>query len=328
MADKIITFNNLKSFKQKFDTAVAAELSKKQDIITDLEEIRTKVNEAAPIESLSGVALSGDYEDLVNKPEEASQSDIEDLFPEVVASLADIKALNSDPSVDHIYVMLTDDISAGNDDIVFRKNAAIDLNRHELKFDDWGLEVRAGASLTVANGEISSSESAFYVREQAALTINSGNYTTTNNFVIGTNGNSGKGDNTITINGGTFNGSMSAAGKTAGYIACGIYVANSDTLIVKSGVVLNVEDGCGICARSGHTILEDGVIINATGTGSGKVGDSPIQVPMGAKLVLDLKADYPGGKPDITIGDQLYDEEYVLAHPEETAAAGIYVLKD
>lgn len=310
MIDKIITFDNLKSFKQKLDASVDGELAKKQDVISDLEEIRTKANDAASADSLSAVATSGEYDDLVNKPEEASQSDIEDLFPTVVAALADIKNLNDDPNVDHVYVMLSGDIDSGSDDIVFRKDAEIDLNGHELSFDDWGLEVRGGASLTVENGEISSSESAFYVREQASLTINRGDYTSTNNFVIGTNGTAGKGDNTITINGGTFNAEMSAAGKAEGYIACGIYVANSDTLVVKSGTVLNVADGVGILCRSGHTVIEDGVIINVTGTGTGYVGDSKIDVPAGKAIVLDLKAGYPGGTP--TIENHSAYEVYIL----------------
>ncbi|HAE88390.1 MAG TPA: hypothetical protein DCG79_00795, partial [Clostridiales bacterium] len=102
--------------------------------------------------------------------------------------------------------------------------------------------------------------------------------------------------NKITVNGGVFNGGI----QSAGYVACGIYVANSDTVVVNGGT-FNVTDGVGILARSGNTTVGADVVFNVTGDGHlGKVGDSKVTVPAGKVLVLDLAAGYPGGEPTLT----------------------------
>ena len=275
--------------------AVVDALATKQDVITP----ENKIDAETDIEGLSSVALSGSYNDLENLPEEATDQDIDDLFPEEVATFADIQTLNNDPTVTKVNVQLTDDINAGNSDMVFTKDAKIDLNGHTMTFGDWGFEIKNGKTLTVENGTINASEAPFYAREGATLIINNGTYSSTNNYVIGTSGSIGKGNNTITVNGGTFTSTMSAAGQEAGYIACGVYVANNDTVEIKGGT-FNVTDGVGVCARSGHTIIDEGVIFNVTGEGkSGYVGDSKVIVPAGKEIVLDLKAKYPGGTPTV-----------------------------
>ncbi len=114
-----------------------------------------------------------------------------------------------------------------------------------------------------------------------------------------TNGSKGQGNNTIEINGGTFNANI----QSSGYIACGIYVANSDTVKVNAGT-FNVIDGVGILARSGSTVVSDEVVFNITSTQggitSGWVGDKKINIPTGKEVVLDLLANYPGGTPTAT----------------------------
>ena len=129
----------------------------------------------------------------------------------------------------------------------------------------------------------------------STVVINGGTFTALDNFVVGTNGTAGRGGNTITINAGTFNGGI----QTSGFVACGIYVANSDTVVVNGGTFV-VTNGVGILARSGSTTVGEDVVFNVTGNGElGKVGDSQVTVPAGAVLVLDLKANYPGGTPTL-----------------------------
>ncbi|MBO4554948.1 MAG: hypothetical protein J5713_04125, partial [Clostridia bacterium] len=106
--------------------------------------------------------------------------------------------------------------------------------------------------------------------------------------------------NEIIINGGTFNGSMAPDGVSAGYVACGIYVANDDTVVVNGGT-FNIADGVGIVARSGNTTVGANVVFNMNGNRNlGKIGDSRIVIPSGNALVLDLAANYPGGDPTLT----------------------------
>ena len=148
------------------------------------------------------------------------------------------------------------------------------------------------------DGEVKAQEGCVMTFGGSNLVINGGTYTCYDNFVIGMNGSDGEGENTITINAGTFNGYI----QTAGYVACGIYVSNTFNVYVNGGT-FNIEDGCGILARSGNTVVSDAVVFNLTSDkniASGKVGDSAIQVPTGAALVKDLLAGYPGGAPTIT----------------------------
>ena len=87
----------------------------------------------------------------------------------------------------------------------------------------------------------------------------------------------------------------------AGYIACGMYVANSDTVVVNAGT-FNIANGVGIVARSGNTTVNEGVVFNMLGenTASGIVGDANQPVlNAGHELVLDLVAGYPGGAPTL-----------------------------
>ena len=193
-------------------------------------------------------------------------------------------------------VILTADL---NDYVYVNKDMNIFLNGHTIDASSTSycaIYVAAGANVNIYGpGLVKATEGCALVIEGSSLTINGGDYLCLDNFVFGTNGSAGKGGNSITINGGTFNGQI----KSAGYVACGIYVANSDTVVVNGGT-FNITNGCGILARSGNTTVSNNVVINATGNGSlGKVGDSQVTVPTGEALVLDLKANYPGGTPTL-----------------------------
>ena len=126
----------------------------------------------------------------------------------------------------------------------------------------------------------------------ATITIKDGVFSASDNAVIAGNGNrtddlaSGKPErvnpNTITINGGEFNGAI----KTSGYVACGIYAPWKDNITVNGGT------------------------FNTTGNAIGKVGDSRVVVPCSA-LVFDSEAAYPALTNDskITVNNGTFNSE-------------------
>ena len=158
-----------------------------------------------------------------------------------------------------------------------------------------GMSAENGGKLVVNNADVTAVEGAVMAFTGSTVEINGGNFTATDNFVIATNGSKGMGGNTITVNGGTFNGKI----QSAGYIACGVYVANNDTVNLNSGT-FNITNGVGVLARAGQTTIGKDVVINLTNDGtiaSGKVGDSKVLVPC-TYVVKDLEASYPGTAPE------------------------------
>lgn len=128
----------------------------------------------------------------------------------------------------------------------------------------------------------------------AEIEINGGTFSATDNLVLAGNGNKTNSAgavrteaNHITVNGGTFNGSI----KSAGYIAGGIYAAWKDVWTLNGGT-FNVTNGCGICARAGQVTIGENVVFNVTGTTAGWVGDNKTIVPCAA-IVYDESANYP-----------------------------------
>jgi|GEM_PF-2699635 len=191
-------------------------------------------------------------------------------------------------------IYLTSDITYAGQ-LSVNKDTIIDLRGHTLEStDDCALAVSGGATLTInGEGNVKAQEACVLVVDGSKVVINDGTYTAKDNFVVGTNGTSGRGNNEIAINGGTFNGGI----QSAGYVACGIYVANNDTVVVNGGT-FNITNGVGILARSGNTTINQGATFNVTGNGTlGKVGDSKVTVPSGRDVVVDYAANYPGGDP-------------------------------
>ncbi len=206
--------------------------------------------------------------------------------------------------------------------VVVTKELTLDLNGNNITGSSWVLQAQGangdltvtgngtvkstgncvanainGAKLTIKSGTYEAQESCVMAFDGATVVIDGGTFTTVDNFVVGTNGSTGRGKNSITINNGTFNGNI----KTSGYIACGIYVANDDTVVVNGGT-FNVVNGVGILARSGNTTVSDKVVFNVTSDGTikeGKVGDAKINIEIPHDIVLDQKAGYPGGDPTV-----------------------------
>ena len=224
-------------------------------------------------------------------------------------------------TVDNAYVLLANDITlTDKEKIVITKNVVVDLGGHtvtggEVLFADgkesyatlingkivstsWALTAQNGATLVVEEGlTVEADEACLFAWDAGKLIVNGGTYTSANNFVIGTHGSAGRGNNIIEVNGGTFNGNI----RSAGSIACGIYVANNDEVTVNGGT-FNITNGVGIVARSGKTTVNEGVKFNITCDGTitaGRVGDAKIDITIPHELVLDTSANYPGGAPTI-----------------------------
>lgn len=144
------------------------------------------------------------------------------------------------------------------------------------------------ANVIINNGKFTSKDACIGMLKNTKLEINGGEFTSLNNFVIGTNGSTGYGNNNITINGGTFNGSI----QEEGYIACGIYLANKDTLVINDGT-FNIVGGVGILIRGGKATINN-VTINLDNNGpvSGKIGDSREVVFSSRSIVVDKYSDY------------------------------------
>lgn len=186
------------------------------------------------------------------------------------------------------------------------------------------ISTSADSKLTINGGEFKAQECAVLAGSHGAnVVINDGTFTCVDNACVMGNGVAGNEGNTITINGGEFNGNI----KTKGYVACGIYVPNNDTVYFNGGT-MNITGGCGICARAGKTFVNGGVI-NTTGNATGKVGDSRIVVPCAA-IVFDAEAAYPGltddAKVEIAAGAQLNSEVEPIAwiHKDEDTTERIF----
>lgn len=160
-------------------------------------------------------------------------------------------------------------------------------------------------NVVINNAKIESTEFALPVWGESSLTVNNGIFTATDNAVIGTNGSSPLTSTPykIIINGGTFNGKITSNG----YIACGIYMANTGTVELNGGV-FNIEGGVGVLVRSG-TLTANKVSITIdekAGLTSGKVGDSTVQITTSSQIVVDDRAGYPGAGPNVAINTTGY----------------------
>lgn len=159
--------------------------------------------------------------------------------------------------------------------------------------------VISNGHVVIEDGEFKSSEFTVPVWGKSSAVINGGAFTADDNAVIGTNGSTELSSlpYTITIKGGTFNGNIT----TAGYIACGIYMANTGTVNLSDGT-FNITGGVGVLVRSGKLNATAGTITLKTkeGLSTGKVGDSTVTIKTDSQIVVDDKAGYPGDKPEVT----------------------------
>lgn len=201
------------------------------------------------------------------------------------------------------------------------KNFTLDFNGFGLT-TNWGIQ-NCG-TLTIVNGKIYTSESSVVLYGGSVTTIESGTFTATDNAVITGQGNEQNKNVTLTINGGTFNGGIT----TAGYIACGVYVANSGTYAINGGE-FNITNGCGICARAGQVTVADEATFNLNVTGSitGKVGDKNVAIPCVDMYIDYSEPPYPGYAETAFLKAE--DNELTIADGFEWAGPvdGLYTLQ-
>lgn len=161
-----------------------------------------------------------------------------------------------------------------------------------------GIGVYANSNTTIDYAKITGQEGAvggFETTVGATITINDGEFKGIDNAVVIFNGSDRHGaSNEITINGGTFTGTI----QTDGYVACGIYAPWNDNITVNDGI-FNITGGAGIVARAGNVTVKGGEF-RTTGSAVGKVGDSRIVVPC-SPLVFDSEANYPALTADSKI---------------------------
>lgn len=198
------------------------------------------------------------------------------------------------------------------------KNFTLDFNGRELK-TDWG--IKNSGTLTIVNGKINTSEGSVVLYGGSVTTIESGTFTATDNAVIMGQGLEQNKNVTLTINGGTFNGGIT----TDGYIACGVYVANSGTYAINGGT-FNITNGCAICARAGQVTVADEATFDVTGSITGKVGDKNVAIPCVDMYIDYSEPPYPGY--DETAFLKAEDNTLTIAEGFEWAGTGgLYTLQ-
>lgn len=150
-----------------------------------------------------------------------------------------------------------------------------------------GVEIGANSEVIVNGGQVGAQEAGIYTMGNSTLTINGGTISCVDNGGVMANGTAGKGGNTIIMNGGRIEGHI----KSAGYLACGVYLPNDDTFIMNGGEIIS--DGVGIVLRGGKAIINAGVVEGNGASGvKGKVGDSRVVVGPYA-IVYDSESAYP-----------------------------------
>ena len=148
-----------------------------------------------------------------------------------------------------------------------------------------------GSKVTVNDAIINAQEAGIMAFYGGEVEINGGEINTIDNFGAGTNGTLGQGGNVITLKNVKINGNITSNG----YISCGVYAANNDTIIIYEGTEIFSTNGCGICQRGGTVIVKAGAKIKTTWDGTiaeGGVGDR--KKNFGADgIVFDEEGMYP-----------------------------------
>ena len=149
------------------------------------------------------------------------------------------------------------------------------------------------ATVVINSGSVTSQEAGVLGLKNSNIVINGGTITAIDNGAVMGNGSAAGSANdgtnmNVVMNGGKLVGHI----KSAGYIACAVYVPNSGSFTMNGGEIES--DGCGICMRGGQVNIGANAVITANGaTGvKGKVGDSRVVVGPYA-IVYDANSKYP-----------------------------------
>jgi len=168
--------------------------------------------------------------------------------------------------------------------------AEIVVESGSYETNDVAFAAGRGGKVTMNGGAIQAVEGGIIAPEgNGVIEVNGGTIDVSDNFAIGTNGSRGRGGNVITINGGVLTGNITSAE----YEAIGVYVPNSDTLIMNDGTI-RANGGAGICMRGGSVTINGGEIIATTGPNvPGYIGDKKTKMKASG-IIYDYNANYPG----------------------------------
>jgi len=146
-----------------------------------------------------------------------------------------------------------------------------------------------GTKVTFNRGSLEAGLGGIGAADGGEILINGGEIEVDDNYAIYTNPESGRGNNIITINGGTITGNS----DTTGYEACGVYIANNDTFTMTGGSIVG-EGGCGILMRGGTVTISNGSVTATTGTNvPGRVGTNSTNMSASA-VIYHETANFPG----------------------------------
>jgi hypothetical protein len=169
-------------------------------------------------------------------------------------------------------------------------------NGNYVSTSDVAFEAQSGGKVTFNGGNISSVEGGIIAPSgNGSIEVNGGHIEASDNFAIATNGSSGRGGNTIMINGGTFEGNI----HSSGYEAVGIYIANSDTFIMNGGEII-AHGGTGTCMRGGNVTINNGKVTasnvdkNGNTVADGWIGDKKTVMTGCSAIIYHESANYPG----------------------------------
>lgn len=144
------------------------------------------------------------------------------------------------------------------------------------------------SKVTVDGGNISGLKGGIGAFDGGEVEINNGTVLSLDNPAVFTPSAVGRGNNTITVNGGLIEGRIA----TSNYQSCGVFIANSDTFVMNGGKILST-DGCGLLMRSGSVTINDGEIVAEKRTYSpGYVIDSSDSMTASA-IIYHEAANYP-----------------------------------
>ena len=171
-----------------------------------------------------------------------------------------------------------------------KNGGKIVIDGGDLVSGDVGLACAGiGTKVTFNKGSLEAVEGGIGAFDGGEILMNGGEIEISDNFTLFTNGTSGRGNNTITLNGGTLTGNISSNG----YEACGIYIANNDTFVMNGGTVTG-NGGCGILMRGGNVTINNGTVTAITGSHvPGWVGDNKTKMSASA-VIYHESANYPG----------------------------------
>ena len=180
-------------------------------------------------------------------------------------------------------------IASNGGEIVVENGTLESTNKAVLRAGD-------GGTVTVNNGTLTGMEGAIDSNNpNGTIVVNGGHLVGLDNYAIATNGTSGRGGNTITINGGTLEGNI----RSEGYEAIGVYLPNNDTFVMNGGEII-AHGGTGICMRGGSATINDGTITatnvdkNGNTVADGWIGDRKTVMTGCAAIIFHESANYPG----------------------------------